>query len=398
MTLITLTEELDKLNQQDTEGELILRNDEVVWHLHISHGKLLYAKDKLHPVRRWDRALKQHCPKWNWSSDSSQLSNNNFWECELLLQGLEQNKLSLIQAKLVIRNVVQECLFELINCTDTNSDWQPGEQDGSTLCRSVALSNREIQVLLSRATRMQQQWQAAQLNHLSLTLAPSLQQKQNLQELPLSDNYLNGEFTLWDIAWQLEKSVTEVTSSLLPLVEQGIVQFQETTDTPAPIVKQPVVPTIKQSFAATRSLSTTPLQSLKSTHQKPLIACIDDSPVLAHSLRKILIPAGYHMLSIQEPMRGFTQLIEHKPDLILLDLLLPNADGYSICKFLRDTPVFKDTPIIILTARNTKIDRARAKIVGATEFLGKPPEPQELLQTIHKYLTLSINPSTSQVV
>ncbi len=391
MTLITLTEELDKLNQQDTEGELILGNDQVVWHFHISHGKLLYAKDKLHPVRRWDRALKQHCPKWNWSVDSSQkLSNNNFWECELLLQGLEQNQLSLIQAKLVIRNVVQECLFELINCTDTNSDWKPGEEDSSTLCRSVALSNREIQVLLSRATRMQQQWQAAQLNHLKPTLAPSLQQKENLQQLPISDNYLNGKFTLWDIAWQLEKSITEVTCSLLPLVEQGIVQFQETTDTPAPSIKKPI--------AATRSLSTTPTQSLKSAHQKPLIACIDDSPVLAHSLRKILTPAGYHMLSIQEPMRGFTQLIEHKPDLILLDLLLPNADGYSICKFLRDTPVFKNTPIIILTARNTKIDRARARIVGATEFLGKPPEPQELLQMIQQYLTLSINPSTSQVV
>jgi len=390
MTLITLTEELDKLNQHDSEGELILGNHQVVWHLHISHGKLLYAKDKLHPVRRWDRALKQHCPKWNWSFDSSQLSNNNFWECELLLQGLEQNQLSLIQAKLVIRNVVQECLFELINCTDTNSDWKPSELDSSTLCRSVALSNREIQVLLSRATRIQQQWQAVQLNHLHPTLAPSLQQKQNLQQLPVSDNYLNGKFTLWDIAWQLEKSVAEVTCSLLPLVEQGIVQFQQTTDTPAPNVKQPI--------AAKRSLSTTPLQSLKFAHQKPLIACIDDSPVLAHSLRKILTPAGYHMLSIQEPMRGFTQLIEHKPHLILLDLLLPNADGYSICKFLRGTPVFKDTPIIILTARNTKIDRARAKIVGATEFLGKPPEPQELLQMIHKYLILSINPSTSQVV
>ena len=71
--------------------------------------------------------------------------------------------------------------------------------------------------------------------------------------------------------------------------------------------------------------------------------------MLAHGLKKILATAGYDVLIIQEPMRGFSLLIEHKPDLILLDLMLPNADGYSICKFLRDTPVFEKTPIIILT-------------------------------------------------
>jgi chemotaxis family two-component system response regulator PixG len=88
-------------------------------------------------------------------------------------------------------------------------------------------------------------------------------------------------------------------------------------------------------------------------------------------------------------MRGFSQLIEHKPDLILLDLHLPNADGYSICKFLRETSAFKKTPIIILTAKNTQIDRFRAKQAGATDFLGKPPQPTELVQMLQKYLMQS---------
>jgi two-component system, chemotaxis family, response regulator PixG len=107
---------------------------------------------------------------------------------------------------------------------------------------------------------------------------------------------------------------------------------------------------------------------------------------LAYALRKILIPAGYQVLSILEPMRGFSQLIENKPDLILLDLLLPNADGYSVCKFLRDTPAFKETPIIILTAKSGLVDRTRAQVVGATEFLNKPPQAEELLQIVQKYL------------
>jgi chemotaxis family two-component system response regulator PixG len=68
---------------------------------------------------------------------------------------------------------------------------------------------------------------------------------------------------------------------------------------------------------------------------------------------------------------------------------LPNADGYSICKFLRETLVFKKTPILILTARNTQIDRFRAQQAGATDFLAKPPQPKELLQIIQKYLAQS---------
>ena len=392
MRLTRLTQELDNLSKA-SDGELILHNDTVVWNLHLVQGKLLYALDKLHPVRRWDRALKQHCPNWHWSMEYSQLSDTQYWECQLLTQGFNQKRLSPLQAKLAIRSVLQECLFELSSYTDLNSDWKPSQRTISIFYQLAALSAKEIQAVLTNATQMQHKWQAAGLAHLSPTLAPILQQGANSQALPVSDNYLNGEFTLWDIALQLEKSVTEVTRSLLPLAEKGILQFQEIPDLSVQTVKQPV----------TETPSLLETKSLESTEKQPLIACIEDSPVLAHTLKKILRPAGYQVLIILEPMRGFSQLIEQKPDLILLDLHLPNADGYSICKFLRETPVFKKTPIIILTARNTEIDRFRAKQVGATEFLAKPPQAKELLQIIQKFvgqsshLRTSDNPQKTQV-
>jgi chemotaxis family two-component system response regulator PixG len=377
MIVTFLTNDLNKLIK-DSDGELILGSNTDFWTLRICQSQLLYATDEFHPVRRWDRALKQHLSKWNWSVEFSKLLDNQLWQCQLLEQGLSQKQLSLIQAKLVIRSVIQECLFELSSYIDFKSDWKPTQNQKaiSTLFRVVALSANEIQTVFATAEQMQQRWQAAGLGHLSPTLAPVLQKRVDSQALPVLDKYLNGNFTLWDIAVQLRKSVTEVTASLLPLVDKGILQFQKISDLP--------LPTVKQAVAATHPPSNP--QPLNFAQKQPLIACIDDSPVLALTLKKILMPAGYQMLSIPEPMRGFSQLIEHKPDLILLDLLLPNADGYSICKFLRESPVFKKTPIIILTAKNTPIDRARAQLAGATEFLGKPPQPQELLQMIQKYL------------
>jgi chemotaxis family two-component system response regulator PixG len=332
-------------------------------------------------MRRWQRALKQHCPNWNWNAEYSQLSDNQSWECQLLTQGFNAKRLSLIQAKLAIRSVVQECLFELSSYTDIKSNWKPSQKTKSIFSQlpalsAAALSVKEIQTVLNNAVQMQQKWQTAGLNRLNPTLAPTLRQGAEPQVLPVSDKYLNGEFTLWDIALHLEKSVSEVPRALLPLVEKGLVQFHEIPDLPVPNIKQPVA----------EELPLLEFQPIESTHKQGLIACIEDSPVLAYTLKKILRPAGYEVLIILEPMRGFSELIEHKPDLILLDLHLPNADGYSICKFLRETPVFKKTPIIILTARNTQIDRFRAKQAGATEFLGKPPQSKELLQMVEKYL------------
>lgn len=374
MTLTTLTEELDHLNKYG-DGELILRNHQVIWNLYLVRGQLLYAMGEIHRVRRWGRAVKQHCPKWNWISEFSQLSGNQPWESQLLDLGLNQKRLSLIQANSIIRTVFQECLFDLISDTNFKSFWTSNQEAISTYCRVVSLTTQGMHSVYSKAMKIKQKWLAAGLNHLSPTLAPILLQNAAPQTFPISDKYLNGEFTLWDIASLLDESVTEVTSSLIPLVEKGILKFQEIPDLPAP--------TVKQSVTATRLLETKPL---KSPQKQPVIACIDDSPVLTLSLKKILTPAGYQVLSIPEPMRGFGVLIEYKPDLILLDLLLPNADGYSICKFLRETPVFKNTPIIILTGKNTQIDRARARIVGATEFLSKPPHPQELLQMVQQFL------------
>ncbi len=375
MTLVRLTKELDNLSKYG-DGELTLRNHMVSWNLFLVRGQLLYPISDVHRVRRWDRALKQHCPKWNWSPHFSELLGNHPWECQLLDQGLSQKQLSLIQANAVIRTVFYECLFDLINYTDVQINWKPSQEATSTYCRVVSLSSQGIQSVFTKVTHIQEKWQRAGLDHLYPTLAPVLHQEVDSQSVPILGKYLNGKFTLWDIAWQMEKSVTDVAYSLIPLIEKNILQFQQIPDLPALSVKKPI--------AATHSLDET--KPTKFIQGQPLIACIDDSPVITYTLKKILMPAGYQVLSIPEPMRGFGELIEYKPDLILLDLLLPNADGYSICKFLRETPVFKNTPIIILTAQNTSIDRSHAQMVGATEFIGKPPQAQELLQMVKKYV------------
>ncbi|MEO0827947.1 MAG: response regulator [Cyanobacteria bacterium J06635_1] len=383
----TLTEIIDNLHVFN-EGELRLRSGTSAWTLHLSGGQLIYPTNDFHRVRRWDRAIRQQRPNWEWQIADEWLSQPDFWELRLLEQGFAQRQLSLIQAKLVLRSAFQECLFELSGEAELDSEWEPLAKPLSSNCRTAVLSAREIKMLYRKAANMHQEWQAANLGDFSPAIAPVLTQAVDFDALPVNRRYLTGEFSLWDISLWMGRSVTWLTQSLQPLVEQGCLQFQELPDLRGPIVA-PHVPAKPSSTPGPfpNPGLTPPLGSPdgSSAQSQPLIACIDDSPVLAHTLKKILESAGYKMLGIQEPMSGFALLIEHKPQMILLDLNLPNADGYSICKFLRDIPTFSKTPIIILTGQDTHVDRLKARMAGATEFIAKPPQPQELLATIKKY-------------
>ncbi|MGF1524114.1 MAG: response regulator [Leptolyngbyaceae cyanobacterium] len=415
MKLIELAALLDPPSKS-FDGHLIIGESKKTWTLSFVQGQLLYAVDELHAVRRWERLVKQHFPNWNWQTDNIPTTDKQPWQLSLLNKSIEQKQLSLIRAKLVVRAIAKECLFELSYLSNLNSSWKPVSFSLSPTCRNLALSGWEIRMTLNKVETMRQQWHQAGLELLSPRLSPMIKKSVKSQFLPISHQYLIGDHTLWDIAGQLDKSPVEIAQSLLPFVENGILELRAISDTalpaklpqnvplsvrptsrksplakssPPPLHKSQFTLPVRPSFTSPTQLKSASLAKPEqgtSTSEQPVIACIDDSPVLAHSLKKILVAAGYRVLIIQEPMRGFSELIEHKPSLILLDLQLPNADGYSVCKFLRETPVFKDTPIIILTGQNSSIDRARARLAGASEFLTKPPQPEQLLQMIQEHL------------
>jgi len=373
LDILKLAEELGVLSKQRATGKLIVRNQAGEVILHLFYGRLLYATGGCHSVRRWHRALKQHCP--DWVVEPAPLWCNKPWEYQLLHQGICENQLTVPQAKAIIRSVALEVLLSLGNYKGLQREWEPSEETDLDISLSLALSYLEVEPVLTKVVQMHQQWQTAGLGNLNPNLAPVLTRQIDSQSLSGWGKYLNGQLPLWDIAWQLRKSVIAVTRTLLPLVNKGLLRFQEIPDLPVPINQQ-----------TTSHPSATPAKPKESSQKQPLIACIDDSPVVAQTLKNFLAPEGYQILSIQDSMRGIAQLAQHKPDLIFLDLIMPNANGYTVCKFLRSTPLFQKTPIIILTGRNTIIDRTRAKLVGASGFLGKPPERQKTLQLIEKHL------------
>jgi chemotaxis family two-component system response regulator PixG len=106
-------------------------------------------------------------------------------------------------------------------------------------------------------------------------------------------------------------------------------------------------------------------------------------------MSQILTEAGYRFINIQDPVKALPILLEHKPSLIFLDLIMPVANGYEICAQIRRISVFKDTPVIIVTSNDGIVDRVRAKMVGASGFLAKPIDSEKVLKVLHRHLAVS---------
>lgn len=369
-TLKSIAEQLNSLCQKRATGELVVGNSQCQGRIHLLSGRLLYATSGMHGTRRWNRITQRLVPQW--IPDPGDLNDAHMWEYQLLYQGITHKQLTVVQAKSVIRAIAQEVFFDLGCYNNVTVEWREGQRSASEMALSLSLSYLEVEPDLSKVMHLQHQWQVSGLGNLSPTLAPVLKTGIDPAALGVLGRYLNGQFTLWDISVRLGKSVINVTKALIPLLKKRIVQLKKVADLPHPFEQNN-----KQEEA----------QSNKKTKQrKGLIACIDDSPVVLQTLKKILEGAGYQILAINEPMRGVAKLIENQPDVIILDLVMPNASGYSVCKFLRQTSVFEKTPIIVLTSRDTLIDRNRAKLVGASDFLGKPPDPEKTLAIVEKYL------------
>jgi len=116
------------------------------------------------------------------------------------------------------------------------------------------------------------------------------------------------------------------------------------------------------------------------------VACIDDSQTVLNSIKNFLDENTFSVVMINDPVKALMQILRSKPDLILLDVEMPNLDGYELCSLLRRHSAFKNTPIIMVTGRTGFIDRAKAKIVRASAYLTKPFTQPELLKMVFKHI------------
>ena len=120
--------------------------------------------------------------------------------------------------------------------------------------------------------------------------------------------------------------------------------------------------------------------------KKKSVLIIEDEQNIAHA-QKMILEDDYQVSVAYDGESGMEKIKKLKPDLIVLDLMLPNRGGYDVCFNLRQDPELRDIKVLMVTALNQAIDKDKGVMVGTDAYLTKPFEPAQLLDAVRKLLS-----------
>jgi len=116
------------------------------------------------------------------------------------------------------------------------------------------------------------------------------------------------------------------------------------------------------------------------------ILIVDDEKDIVETLSFMLKAKGFNCICAYDGEMGLSLAKSEKPDLVILDVMMPKINGYKICRLLKFDNKYKDIPIIMVTARSQDEDKIIGEETGADEYITKPFEFSDVLNRINKYL------------
>lgn len=358
----------------NTGNQGLLRNfqspKEQSWFVFFLNGQIVYATDGDSSLSRLRDYLRRY--RLETSLDriaASSLVERNAPEYTYLWVLLENHILTPSQGRSIIQSIVHETLFDLL-----------GLHQGSFIFdRSSALSPQlttlKISYLVTKIMQQVQEWKQLHPHIQSPNQCLAIADYDRLRQvLPTATfNYLkcwlDGKTSLRQLARYLNRDILTVGRAMYPFAKQGWIQMLN-------------------RFIATTPTPIGDLQLL-SAAKMPRIVCIDDAIAICEVIESILKPQGYEVVSCSNPLQAFSLIFQFKPDLIFCDIAMPELDGYELCAMLRHSSKFRQTPIVMLTGKEQFIDRVKAKMLGATDYLTKPFTDCELLMLVEKHLHLN---------
>jgi two-component system alkaline phosphatase synthesis response regulator PhoP len=119
---------------------------------------------------------------------------------------------------------------------------------------------------------------------------------------------------------------------------------------------------------------------------KGKILVVDDEIYIVHILDFSLGIEGYEVMTALDGEQALAKVAQDKPDLIVLDIMMPKLDGYETCKALKGNPETREIPVILLSAKGRNVDQKVGFEVGADDYITKPFSPRKLVERINAIL------------
>jgi len=117
------------------------------------------------------------------------------------------------------------------------------------------------------------------------------------------------------------------------------------------------------------------------------VLVVDDSKMIRVTTQKILLRAGYNVVLASDGFDALSKIVEFRPGVIILDIMMPDIDGYETCSLIKQHHKFKSIPVIMLSGKNSRFDRSRSKLAGFDQCLAKPFNEHALISAIDSIAT-----------
>lgn len=333
------------------------------WLVFCFNGRIIYAGESEGSLKRLRDYL--HRYKVDQALDGLEIPSVaavNAPEYGYLWLLLEKNSITPAQGRSILHGMICETLFDLLSLHHGAFSFEMGPPLAPQL---MAL---EMSPLLTRIMKQVQEWKTFHPHIQSPSQCPLILDQDKLRQAVRQNafetltHWADGKTSFRQIARYLNRDIVTVTKAIYPFVQQGFVQLKPPPSEPTPY----------------------PISQFRT--KVPRIVCIDDDRVIRETVELILTDNGYEATAIGNPLKALSQVFQLKPDLILCDIAMPELNGYEICAMLRNSSAFRETPIIMLTGIDGFIDRLKARMVRATNYLTKPFGEGELLTLVENYI------------
>ena len=117
------------------------------------------------------------------------------------------------------------------------------------------------------------------------------------------------------------------------------------------------------------------------------IMVIDDSLTIRRTAETLLSGEGYSVITAEDGFEALAKIVDQRPDIIFLDVMMPRLDGYQTCSIIKSNRLFRETPIVMLSSKDSIFDKARGRLAGSEQFVTKPFTKEDLLQAIQQYVS-----------
>lgn len=361
------------------------------WSFYFKKGCLVWASSSVHRFRRLYRVTSKICPEINcFDTKLREQEISELWEYLLINVLYKREQISNIQAEEIIREIVKEVLFDCLLARSTITQVKAIFEIKSNPMGAI-LGSSLFQQPIAKIDRLNIQgiessvmdWQAVNGIDCSPNYAPVIKDIERLKKEVESAAdrqlliFIDGKKTIRELAIATHQEPITIARYLAPHVKSKALAMQQVEDL-----------LVNLYFTSTSSYTLAENGQPREYIQEldlPLIIYVDNDPHVCQQVAQILNPVGYQIIPVSDAAQTLIVLLENTPDLIFLNAIIPDANGYKLCAQIRKTSTFKNIPIVIVRDRERKTDLIRAKIAKATDFISKPIQPEKLLTIAQKY-------------